>query len=71
MPGFNEHNCGRGCACNKCSGCIRAGNRCKIFPAQPSLAELAEVAEPVDDPLGPEELVTINVSDLTWPRWRR
>ena len=65
MPGFNDHNCGRGCSCLKCAGCIRAGSRCKIFPARPSLAELAEVVEPVEDPLGPEELVTINVSDLT------
>ena len=65
MPGFGGgHDCGGGCACIKCRGCIRAGERCKIFPIRGTL-ELAETMEPLEERFGPEELVTINVSDLT------
>ena len=66
MPGFGGgHDCGGGCACIKCAGCIRAGGRCKIFPIRGTLQQVAEEMEPLEERFGPEELVTINVSDLT------
>lgn len=64
MPEF-EHDCGRGCACNNCGGCIRAGSRCKIFPLQSlSAAEITEALKPSEERVGADEIVTINVSDL-------
>ncbi len=65
MPEF-QPDCGRGCACNNSGGCIRAGGRCKIYPL-PRLfgPALVDALAPLDDKVGVDETVTVNISDLT------
>jgi hypothetical protein len=60
------HDCGGGCACDNCGGCIRyGGNRCKIFP-RPAGASLApEELEPLATKLAMDDQVTISVTDMT------
>lgn len=65
-----DHDCGSGCACNNCGGCIRAGTRCKIFPKpragfEGDQAGVAKALRPLTRRLGMDELVTINVTALT------
>ena len=53
------HNCGGGCSCSNCGGCIRSGTTCHIFSTA-----VAERVEP-GARLKMDDTVTISVSELS------
>jgi len=57
-------NCGRGCSCTGCGGCIRSGNTCHIFPATSSPEALAEV-RPIDNKYGLDQVVTAHLDEMS------
>lgn len=61
-------NCGRGCTCTGCGGCIRSGSTCHIFPATNGGANLVDVraqVRPIDEKYDLEQVVTAHLGDLT------
>jgi len=59
------HDCGGGCSCSDCSGCIRWGTRCIIFQKRQTSTTFAQVAkEKLGQTLGLDEAVTINLKKM-------
>jgi hypothetical protein len=66
---MGDANCGGGCSCENCGGCVRGKFGCIIFPS-PSKGpggapNLLAALNPPEKKLALSEVVTLSVSDLT------
>lgn len=58
-------DCGGGCGCVDCTGCVRFGKRCIIVDRRQTSASFAKMArEKLGEKLGLHEVVTINLKKM-------